>query len=62
MGLTLFIWFSGTFIIYGVINALAIVFVVKVVPETKGRTLEQIQATINAWGKKRMETTTNCFS
>lgn len=42
-------WSSyGTFIIYGVINALAIVFVVKVVPETKGRTLEQIQATINA--------------
>ncbi|XP_041022589.1 sugar transporter ERD6-like 7 [Juglans microcarpa x Juglans regia] len=42
-------WSSyGTFILYGAINALAIVFVVTVVPETKGRTLEQIQAAINA--------------
>ncbi|PSS14643.1 Sugar transporter ERD6-like [Actinidia chinensis var. chinensis] len=42
-------WSSyGTFILYGAINALAIVFVVKVVPETKGKTLEQIQAAINA--------------
>ncbi|PSR94791.1 Sugar transporter ERD6-like [Actinidia chinensis var. chinensis] len=42
-------WSSyGTFILYGAINALAIVFVIKVVPETKGKTLEQIQAAINA--------------
>ncbi|KAG5567627.1 hypothetical protein RHGRI_002986 [Rhododendron griersonianum] len=42
-------WSSyGTFILYGAINALAIVFIVKVVPETKGRTLEEIQAAINA--------------
>ncbi|KAF9688033.1 hypothetical protein SADUNF_Sadunf02G0154900 [Salix dunnii] len=42
-------WSSyGTFIVYAAINALAIVFVVTVVPETKGRTLEQIQAAINA--------------
>ncbi|PIN26075.1 putative transporter (major facilitator superfamily) [Handroanthus impetiginosus] len=41
-------WSSyGTFILYAAINALAIVFVIKVVPETKGRTLEQIQAAIN---------------
>ncbi|KAL7198839.1 hypothetical protein ACSBR2_021187 [Camellia fascicularis] len=41
-------WSSyGTFILYGAVNAIAIVFVVKVVPETKGRTLEQIQAAIN---------------
>lgn len=41
-------WSSyGTFILYAVINALAIVFVILVVPETKGRTLEQIQAAIS---------------
>ncbi|THG04462.1 hypothetical protein TEA_022634 [Camellia sinensis var. sinensis] len=41
-------WSSyGTFILYGAVNAIAIVFVVKMVPETKGRTLEQIQAAIN---------------
>lgn len=39
--------FIGTFIIYAAINACAIVFVIKMVPETKGRTLEQIQAAIN---------------
>lgn len=37
----------GTFVIYAAVNALAIVFVVKIVPETKGKTLEQIQAAIN---------------
>ncbi|XP_021279495.1 sugar transporter ERD6-like 7 [Herrania umbratica] len=42
-------WSSyGTFILYAAINALAILFVVTVVPETKGKTLEQIQAAINA--------------
>ncbi|KAL8143118.1 hypothetical protein V2J09_016150 [Rumex salicifolius] len=42
-------WSSyGTFILYAAINALAIVFIVFVVPETKGRTLEQIQADINS--------------
>ncbi|KAL8262131.1 hypothetical protein R6Q59_026180 [Mikania micrantha] len=41
-------WSSyGTFIIYATINMGAIVFVMKMVPETKGRTLEQIQASIN---------------
>lgn len=41
-------WSSyGTFILYAVVNALAIVFVIMVVPETKGRTLEQIQAAMN---------------
>ncbi|KAL0371367.1 UNVERIFIED_CONTAM: Sugar transporter ERD6-like 7 [Sesamum angustifolium] len=41
-------WSSyGTFILYAAVNALAILFVIKVVPETKGRTLEQIQAAIN---------------
>ncbi|XVE73209.1 hypothetical protein DITRI_Ditri11bG0098800 [Diplodiscus trichospermus] len=42
-------WSSyGTFILYAAINALGILFVVTVVPETKGKTLEQIQAAINA--------------
>ncbi|PWA92013.1 major facilitator, sugar transporter-like, Major facilitator superfamily domain protein [Artemisia annua] len=41
-------WSSyGTFIIYAAVYAGAIVFVIKMVPETKGRTLEQIQAAIN---------------
>ncbi|KAK9984100.1 hypothetical protein SO802_033625 [Lithocarpus litseifolius] len=37
----------GTFLLYAAINALAILFVTMIVPETKGRTLEQIQAAIN---------------
>ncbi|OMP04982.1 General substrate transporter [Corchorus olitorius] len=42
-------WSSyGTFILYAAINALGILFIVTVVPETKGKTLEQIQAAINA--------------
>lgn len=38
----------GTFILYAAINALGMLFVIIVVPETKGRSLEQIQAAINA--------------
>ncbi|XP_059295580.1 sugar transporter ERD6-like 7 [Lycium ferocissimum] len=38
----------GTFMLYAAVNALSILFVIKIVPETKGRTLEQIQADINA--------------
>ncbi|KAH6766333.1 Major facilitator superfamily protein [Perilla frutescens var. hirtella] len=42
-------WSSyGTFILYATVNALAVVFVIKVVPETKGRTLEEIQAAISS--------------
>ncbi|CAH9115175.1 unnamed protein product [Cuscuta epithymum] len=38
----------GTFMIYAAVNVIAVLFVIKIVPETKGRTLEQIQAAINA--------------
>jgi SP family arabinose:H+ symporter-like MFS transporter len=38
----------GTFAIYGVLSFVCFVYVWKVVPETKGRTLEQIQ---EKWGK-----------
>ncbi|KAK2417452.1 Major facilitator superfamily protein [Trifolium repens] len=42
-------WSSyGTFVLYATINALAILFIVSVVPETKGKSLEQLQAAINA--------------
>ncbi|CAN6558571.1 unnamed protein product [Malus baccata var. baccata] len=37
----------GTFILYAVVNVLAVLFVIAVVPETKGKTLEQIQGEIN---------------
>lgn len=39
---------SGTFAIFGVLSFLCFVFVWKAVPETKGRTLEQIQ---ESWSK-----------
>ncbi|XP_057717918.1 sugar transporter ERD6-like 7 [Arachis stenosperma] len=42
-------WSSyGTFIVYAAINAVAIVFIIVVVPETKGKSLEELQAAINA--------------
>ncbi|XAR73864.1 hypothetical protein NMG60_11007977 [Bertholletia excelsa] len=40
----LLVWSSGgTFMIYGIVSALTVVFVILWVPETKGRTLEEIQ-------------------
>ncbi|GAB2234341.1 hypothetical protein Droror1_Dr00003589 [Drosera rotundifolia] len=36
----------GTFLLFGTVNALCILFVIKVVPETKGRTLEKIHSSI----------------
>ncbi|PIA44707.1 hypothetical protein AQUCO_01700358v1 [Aquilegia coerulea] len=42
-------WSSyGTFFLFGGVNAVGILFIAKLVPETKGRTLEEIQASINA--------------
>ncbi|KAF5203805.1 Sugar transporter erd6-like [Thalictrum thalictroides] len=41
-------WSSyGTFLLFGGVNAVGILFIAKLVPETKGRTLEEIQASIN---------------
>ncbi|OIW05025.1 hypothetical protein TanjilG_06437 [Lupinus angustifolius] len=39
---------AGTFILYAATNALAILFIVVAVPETKGKSLEELQSTINA--------------
>ncbi|PWA94661.1 sugar transporter ERD6-like 7 [Artemisia annua] len=41
-------WSSyGTFLLYAAVNVACILFVINLVPETKGKTLEEIQAAIN---------------
>uniref|UniRef100_A0A7N0UDL1 Major facilitator superfamily (MFS) profile domain-containing protein n=1 Tax=Kalanchoe fedtschenkoi TaxID=63787 RepID=A0A7N0UDL1_KALFE len=44
----LILWSSyGTFLLYGAVNALAILFILIMVPETKGKSLEAIQIALN---------------
>jgi hypothetical protein len=48
LSLTVALGIAGTFWLFAAINALAVVFVWRFVPETRGRTLEQIETDLRA--------------
>ncbi|WP_332631622.1 sugar porter family MFS transporter [Halalkalibacter flavus] len=50
---------TGSFLIYGLISTLAFFFVLKFVPETKNKSLEEIEATWLAGKKSELETIDN---
>ncbi|MEV7237895.1 sugar porter family MFS transporter [Streptomyces sp. NPDC051020] len=48
LSLTSLLGVSGTFCLYAAINALALLFVIRCVPETRGRSLEDIEGALRA--------------